>query len=82
MGNIISKLTIISLGPKTATFTLTLTVNDVNDHSLACSKTLYAAKVAENAAPTTAVVTLACTDGDATAPNNVITYSFVAGSGI
>ncbi|WAR26922.1 FAT4-like protein, partial [Mya arenaria] len=63
-----------------ATFTLYLTINDLNDNSPVCNLNLYSKSVLENASGGDAVVTLGCTDGDATAPNNVITYAFVAGS--
>ncbi|XP_052781279.1 protocadherin Fat 4-like isoform X2 [Mya arenaria] len=65
---------------KIATFTLYLTINDLNDNSPVCNLNLYSKSVLENASGGDAVVTLGCTDGDATAPNNVITYAFVAGS--
>ncbi|XP_060602144.1 cadherin-23-like isoform X2 [Ruditapes philippinarum] len=68
-----------SPGPLTGTFSLTLTIDDVNDNTPECSLSLYSASIAEDAAASTSVSTIACTDNDADSPNNVVTYSIVGG---
>lgn len=67
-------------GSFTATYTLTVTISDVNDFSPVCSSSLYSASISESSAIGTTVAQLYCTDADATSPNNVIAlYTIVSG---
>ncbi|KAK2158072.1 hypothetical protein LSH36_178g06015 [Paralvinella palmiformis] len=68
-------------GQLTSTATLSLTVLDVNDNSPACTPTVYGVSLAESASVGDAVVTLTCSDADADAPNNVITFAVVTAAG-
>ena len=52
-------------GSRTATTSIVITVDDVNDNDPTCPQTAYAASVAEDA---TAVLTLACSDVDTLTP--------------
>lgn len=78
--NILTK--VLSLTARTATFTLTLTINDTNDHTPECSPLFYSASVSEDVTGGgPAIVELTCTDGDAEFPNNDMSYSEVSGTG-
>lgn len=65
---------------KTDQFTLTLTIDDINDHSPECSPLFYSEPLSEDATGQPTIVTLACTDDDATDPNNDLSYTIVSGS--
>ena len=59
------------------TLAFTVNVNDVNDETPSCTKTLYTASLLETATAGDTVVTLACTDDDddPAGLNNDLTYS-------
>ncbi|XP_053377420.1 cadherin-23-like [Mercenaria mercenaria] len=69
-----------SPGALTGTFSLTLTIDDVNDNTPECSLSLYSASIAENAGASTSVSTIGCPDSDADSPNKDVTYSIVGGN--
>lgn len=60
---------------------LSLTVNDVNDNSPVCTKSLYSTTVSEAAAASTSVATVTCTDADTDSPNKDLTYTILTGNG-
>lgn len=60
------------VGALTATFSLTVSVTDVNDVAPNCSQKVYAASVDENLAANHVVTTIVCEDHDSTSPNNVV----------
>ena len=67
------------IDPQTAEYKLTVQVEDVNDVAPSCTQSLYSGSVAEDAAASTSILTLACTDSDSTAPNNAIAdYTIVS----
>ncbi|KAI8512133.1 hypothetical protein Bbelb_087720 [Branchiostoma belcheri] len=65
---------------RSADVTLAVTVTDVNDNSPVCSPDVYTSTLAENAAAGSVVAGLFCTDADADATNNALTYSITAGN--
>lgn len=56
----------------TATYSLTVSVTDVNDVAPNCSQKIYVATVTENMANAN-VISIICEDHDSTSPNNQIT---------
>lgn len=68
-------------GALTSTYTLTVTVSDVNDYNPSCSSSLYSTNLAEDATIGSTVYQLTCTDADSEAPNNDIsTYAITGGN--
>ncbi|XP_076447693.1 protocadherin Fat 4-like [Babylonia areolata] len=67
------QLDVIDKGGNSATQTLTVTLQDINDNAPTCSPSLYSTSLAENTGSGVTVATLACTDIDATSPNRDIT---------
>jgi len=61
--------------------TYTINLGDVNDIAPVFA-TGISFTIEENAADGTAVTTVQATDGDATAPNNAVTYSITGGTGL
>jgi hypothetical protein len=68
-------------GARTADYTLTVQVTDVNDVTPICTSSLYGASIAENVATGTSVFQLTCSDNDATSPNmDVAAYTIQSGN--
>ncbi|KAK3800494.1 hypothetical protein RRG08_043813, partial [Elysia crispata] len=67
--------------PRTGELTLTIDINDVNDVTPSCDKTLYSATVLETASGGETVATLVCTDDDddPAGLNNGLTYTLATG---
>ena len=65
-------------GTNTATTTLTVTVDDVNDNAPSCTMTAFADTVTETQTVTYDVRTLTCTDAD-TAAFGTLTYTLSSG---
>ncbi|KAH3880472.1 hypothetical protein DPMN_004386, partial [Dreissena polymorpha] len=66
---------------QTGTATVSIHVTDVNDMAPSCPSSLYTSSVAENTPATTSVLTLSCTDADASV-GNTVTYSITSGGAI
>ena len=66
-------------GVLSATATLTLSVNDVNDEYPECTQGVYQAEIPEDSASGDSVAQLSCTDADLdpSSLNNAITYALV-----
>ncbi|KAL1778194.1 protocadherin Fat 2 isoform X1 [Sigmodon hispidus] len=62
------------------TATLTVILQDVNDNPPRCSQEIYVMELPENIPVGTPLVSLSCTDGDGTTPNNNITYHLIKDS--
>ena len=68
-------------GVLTATYSLTVSITDVNDVTPNCTQSIYHATVSEDATLTTSVAQLTCTDLDSDSPNNVIgSYTITGGN--
>ncbi|KAL4226469.1 hypothetical protein ACF0H5_014452 [Mactra antiquata] len=67
-------------GSLTGSFTLTLTISDLNDNAPVCSSSLYSIELSEDSIASTSVVTVTCTDDDAESPNNDVTYFITGGN--
>ena len=61
--------------PLTGSTTVTILIQDVNDHSPIFNASSYEAMVVENAPTNTTIATVYAFDGDATSPNNLVRYS-------
>ncbi|XP_064600895.1 protocadherin Fat 4-like [Liolophura sinensis] len=66
---------------RTATYSLTVDVTDVNDVAPVCTRSWYSAVITENTAPSVSVSQVSCTDADTDSPNKDLVYSIVGGSG-
>ena len=68
-------------GRKTGTYSLTVSITDINDEIPICTSTLYSASVSEDAANPTSVIQIDCPDADddPNSINNDITYHITAG---
>ena len=79
--NCFKQVLFCSPGALTATYTLTVTISDVNDEPPTCSQTVYVATASENGVIGFPVTQLVCSDDDATATNNAIsTYTISSGN--
>lgn len=66
---------------RTATYSLTVDLTDVNDVAPVCTRSLYSAVISESSAPSVSVSQVSCTDGDTDSPNTDLVYSIVGGTG-
>ena len=66
--------------PLTATTTVSITINDKNDNTPACTPAVQAVEFAEDTAGSTTIATITCTDADS-ALNSGLTYEIVSVNG-
>ncbi|KAL3853661.1 hypothetical protein ACJMK2_017186 [Sinanodonta woodiana] len=69
-----------SPGPLSSTYTLTVSITDVNDKTPSCTSSLYSASVSEDASSGTSVTQITCTDNDFSSPNKDLSYAITNGN--
>lgn len=67
-------------GSLSASYLLTVEVDDVNDIPPTCTSTVFHASVSEGAVVSTSVAELDCSDEDKTAANQIASYAIVSES--